>query len=359
MFSLLLVTLLVLPKSTGATNIINVSDPNGVLNGSPTYNSSNDEIVIWFNSGHVKRVTYELYSDSGLSDFIEDNDVSAPSGTYTGLGLTCVGYYDMDGYDSSNNHLFSLVIQVESSDLQSSECGGGSSGGGGSPDFSKVIDAINNNGGSLGDKLEGIGQKIDTGNNLIGQIRDSLQTDKSYGIKPIKSTVGLLDKNKPPEQTPFRDDKVYFKDEGSAEKPGKLPATPEIEDWDGVKREDDLQKDKEKTQDQYKQDNELSKDEFTQDTEKSKDGELSKDEFSQDGELSQDQFTQDTENKIDGELSQDQFTQDGELSRDEYKQDIEMSLDVEMPKDTFDQTYDFSNDNQYKQTHWYNQTNQF
>ncbi|WP_162868684.1 hypothetical protein, partial [Klebsiella pneumoniae] len=77
----------------------------------------------------------------------------------------------------------------------------------------------------------------------------------------IPSVGDRLENNKPDEHPVFKDDTIYFKDEGDAPPVGKMPAVPNIKDWDGLKREDEISVEKEmKKDDEIKKDNEKKKD---------------------------------------------------------------------------------------------------
>lgn len=361
---LLLILSLLIPVNANAASLISKSDPYNTIKSGPSYHSGNDEIRFELYGTSTTRIYYEYYHDSGFSEAGTKRTINSASGYwYVAFGLNCVGWYKVTGYSASGSELFNVKVQVNDGDLQSPACLSG-----GDRDDLQQDTPVNPNPtecaelvceciaeleqpiDNVGAAVKENGKKLDTANGHLTDIKqvskeikqsvvdfhDEFKTDKNYNVKSPPNVSDMLDKNKPsqPDKS-FKDDNVYFKDEGNAsESPGKLPKAPEPKDWDGVQRDNDLSKE-----------DELQKDKFDRDSE------LEKDKYSKDDELQKDKFERDSEYGKDSEMKKDSFNKDNEMQKDSF------SKDSEMEKDSFTRDSIPSQSDELDQTLYFEQTN--
>ncbi len=198
-----------------------------------------------------------------------------------------------------------------------------------------IVTAINKNTAAVVDGTEKIVSAVNKVTKAVNDLHDEFKTDKTYKIKDIKVPDLDMPENQPDKK--FVDDTEYFKDQGDKNAPGSLPSAVDVEDWDGVQRQDDDTKDEEMSKS-----NEMTKDNMNQESEMSKSNEMTKDNMNQESEMSKsNEMTKDNMNQ------ESEMSKSNEMTKDNMNQESEMSKSNEMTKDNMNQ------DNQYNQTHIY------
>ncbi|WIA44694.1 hypothetical protein [Bacillus velezensis] len=351
--------------------------------GSGAYDSSLDSYVVPVNGEGATSLRVSGFKSGSSSPFWSATYNVGDSGNLT---INCNAEFKTDLLDASGSVMTSQKYTVTQVKNQRGACkeaadkdggsSGGSSGGGSSSDCS---DAVCKCIGTLKGVNEGISQKMDEslGNQkkikeavdnvnestkavkgAVDDLKDQFTSDKDYSFDDPPG-YKLTDYKPDLPDTPFKDTNTYFKDNGddSSDDMSKLPQAPEPKDWDGVKKQKELKKDKEQQKDdelkkdrEKKKDDELQRDEFKKDREQKKDDELKKDQFKKDkeqkkdGELKKDQFKKDAEQRKDGELSKDK-----ELTKDKYAKDSEMHKDRQMEPDRqMQKSYQLQEDQELK-----------
>lgn len=355
---------MVFSTSASAFSISNVNDSQSLINGSPYYNSANDEIRVDYYGTRIVKTGWSFVESGTGRTF--SKDFTAPSGKwYVAAGFTCVGTYTYTGSDSVGNTLVSYTLTVNEGDLNSPKCESTDEDGTGSEPIetdcwtevckciadlkqpiNNISDTVNTQISQTNQKLDTVNSNLNTTNSHLsdlkevsGQIRDEVislhdefQTDKNYELDPVPDISNLLDENRPVENTvPFKDETIYFKDEGDAPDSdiGPLPSAPDVKHWDGFLPEDAIPSESELSKESEKQsDKELLKEkEKSPDLEPNKDLELNKDVFNPSE-----------------QLPIESFEQSEQLPVEEFKQS-----DV-MQKETFKQADELNKTYQFKQT---------
>lgn len=354
----LLIVLLVLPmflifkpETSSAFYVESVNDPGGVLNGSPYYDANTDQIRIDYFGSKVVQTTHAYNPPEGT---VRISD--APSGSwFVATGFTCVGTYDFSARDSSGATVLSMRIVIEEGDLVNPVCNSDNASELPSEEtkcatlICECIAELQKPLADINGSLTGIsGQITETNTHLtdlktitqgvqtaVKDLHSEFQTDQVYNPKPMPDMSTVLDQNKPVQpSTPFEDNTNYFTDQGDAAAPGKLPTAPGVKEWDGFTPDLPMPPEMELLPDlQLQPDQELITDSFT------KTPELTADPFAKTPELSKEVFNQSPE------MTKDVMGQTPEMTKEVMQQEPQMSVD------------EFDFDNQYQQTHVYEQTN--
>lgn len=362
-------SLLIYSETANAFVLSNVSDPQSLIKGTPYYNSTRDEIKVDYYGTRIKQTEW-TFIETGTGRTFAKTFIAPVDKWYIAAGFTCIGVYTYSAKDSSGNELFAYSLEVEAQDLQNPLCestdkdGQGDANNPGTPEGQPVetkcwtevckciadleqpinnvsntvnqqisitnskLDTINSNINTSNSHLTNINNKLDATNNNLedlkvigGEIKDEIvslhdefRTDKDYEIKDVPDISKLIDDNRPKENTtPFKDDTIYFKDEGDDPNsdPGPLPKAPEPKHWDGFLPEDALPAELEKTKEKENvSDKEnVSEKELTKENENSSDAEFKKDAPMKQEFLQQDSFNQDAP------LQQDTFAPQTELNK--------------------------------------------
>lgn len=333
-----------------------------MIKGSPYYYSAGDNIRVDYYGTRIKETSWS-FVETGTGR-THSKTFTAPSNKwYVASGFTCIGTYSYTAKDSTGNTLLSYNITVEEGDLQSPLCesndedGLGDENNPGTPEgttpvetkcwtevckciadleqpINNVSNTINQQISITNSKLDTINSNINTTNSHLSDLKeistdikeeviafhDEFVTDKDYSLKDNPDISNVLDENRPIENTkPFKDETIYFKDEGNApdSDPGPLPKAPDVKHWDGFLPENGMPPEEElKKENEGKKEEELKKnEEFKQDGEKKKDDEMKKEVLDQSPILEKDSF------EVSPELEKDSLKQAGELKKThEYEQ---------------------------------------
>lgn len=229
--------LLIFPVSSLAFNVISKSDSSGVIKGNPFYFAGKDEIRIEYTGNQVTNTQWNFTETGTNRQF--SKDLSAPSGSwYTASGFTCVGTYDVKIKNSSGNTLATMLIEIQSGDLQKPKCESdasgdiGNEGSGEGCDVCKLLECPGW-GGFMG-KLDDIKNAIPPAPNwpsvadtfkdaivpaLVGETKDML--DDLLGRAPEVPAI--------PEDLPDLDDRDFL---------GSEPEMQEVPELEGFDKED-------------------------------------------------------------------------------------------------------------------------
>lgn len=122
---IVLILLLVFTQipTASAYYTISKNDPQDVMSN-PIYNSANDEIRINYKPSTVKRHIISYFFDESFSQPGTSKNVTA-STFYTGVGLTCIGYYELTIFNASGIQIGKTRVAVEEGDLQNPKCASG------------------------------------------------------------------------------------------------------------------------------------------------------------------------------------------------------------------------------------------
>lgn len=268
--------------------------------------------------------------------------------------FSCTGWYVANVYTSDGTLAIKSTVSIASTDLKVDRCDSNYE----NPtddviqetlckskiceciaDVKSSTDAVKQSVDLATNELKTLNQTSKEIKTVLTDFSNEFKTNIDYSVPTIPDTSNLLEQNKPvQQQTPFKDTTIYFKDEGDAETVGKLPAAPNVKDWEGFLPESPMP-----PETQLKENIEMNKDKQ----------ETSENELIKDNQLKPDIFGKELE------LKPDIFGKDLELKPDLLEKEPVQSIDPIQGKDTMEQTEQFNKDGAMNKTHIYQQTNKF
>lgn len=338
------------PEKSPTVNVISTTDPKNIIGGSAKYNvngNGNDYFYFEVAGTDVKQWKVTSYND----DFSKPATTKTfdTEGYFFGYGLHHNVAYEVELMDKDGKTLAKQRVKIDGLQNPSMSsnpnefdsvhtppptpstppgsscdiCGAVSEM---KPAIDKVTEAVKEN----TSKVEEVKEVVETISDQLSDFHDEFKTDMDFPLTPMPD---LPDYEVDQPKDSFKDETIYFKDEGDApEKPGKMPKAPEPEHWDGLLPEDEMSPDKPLEKDkEQKKEKELEKDkERKKDDEKKKDEEMKREEF-----------------KADAPMQQEKFEKTPQMEVQKFK------------ADKFDQTETYQKDSQMNNTHKYDRTNVF
>ncbi|MFP7202634.1 hypothetical protein SFC08_16815 [Lysinibacillus halotolerans] len=125
-FLISLTSVFFISNYASAYYVVSENDPNSIIMA-PSYDGATDTIQLNFANNRVKKITSNIYHDSSYTSLKNSKTDTSPS-YFTGIGLTCVGFYHIKAFDDSGSQIAEAKIAIEEGDLVQPRCDGEGSG---------------------------------------------------------------------------------------------------------------------------------------------------------------------------------------------------------------------------------------